>query len=289
MLLANDASGCLLSLPTRWNVSYAHSLTLIQQSFAARRAERIEHDDDDDDDDDDAACSPATYAALSPTVFGHPAFRVHADDAVLDIGAGDGILGAAAVLQHGARSAFGIELSARRVKDGCASLERLADAWRRQPQVSVPEPLTIELRAGDALAAGYGKMSPTRAVLYATCFPEHVSIALQHRLAAELPVGARVLAPGVRGWDLRLDALRAGRRQRLVNEGVATHAGRNHECCVRYYQALAGPGSSRGRTDRGAEPSGACEQTCLGDDMRDWIWAVEEVRDCADGDADVPL
>ncbi len=286
-MFSSDATGCRLVLPSTWNVS-SSSPRLIADSFGAsrKRSELPLHERQlldgqfDAFSGDEHVCAPSTYAALpAASIFRHVSFGITAADHVLDIGAGDGLLGATAVLQFGAASATGIELSASRVADGCAALARLSGSIRAAPPS--PEPLTaperfIELRVGDARTASFGAEAPSRVVMYATCFPRDLSVALQVRLASELEVGARVLAAGARGWQAKLHAVHrgGGRAQQLINEEVALQTDR--ACCVHVYQSSHADGGSQ-----------ACQQSdrpCLGDDMREWMWSVVEVDPMSHGD-----
>jgi len=289
-----DATGCVLTVTSSVSTATAH--LLLEQSWhpSRKRSEMPLHERlllDSQHDvlaGEDLPCSPSTYAALpADSIFSSPLFSLtRGVDRVLDIGAGDGLIGATAVLRYGAASAFGVELSEARVADGCAAMERLASALAALPREPPPTDSSsvIELRVGDARTASYGSLVPTRALMYATCYPRSLAVSLQQRLATELPIGARVLAAGVRGWETSLDAVHrgSGRRQLLVNEEVARRPER--ACCVAFYQADA---SEQAREQQAREAASAheapatCEQPegerpCLGDDMTEWLWKVVE-------------
>ena len=218
--ISSDGGSCSLVLPP-WHLAPSLASQLILEAFGPSRrssdlprAERMVLDAQHDalSSEEELPCAPSTYGTLPTDMFSDPAFwdpALTADAQVLDIGAGDGQLIATAVLVHGAFSAVGIEMAGARVADGCAALERLATAlsglraasaphWPlsaaaiEQPQQSSNPPRTIELRVGDARTAPFGRAT-SHVLLYATCFPLALAQALQRRLAAELPVGARVL------------------------------------------------------------------------------------------------
>lgn len=275
--------GCRLALPP-WRLAPQLATHLLEEAYsgAHRRTAELPADErlalDGQDQDQifptrsaaDIPCRPSTYGELpADEIFRHPSFALSSADHVLDLGAGDGKLVTTAVLLHGAASGLGIELAASRVADGCAALGRLVLAlkvaeqspgWRlaaagRSFDAWGGAAPTIELRVGDARTADFGRAT-TRALMYATCFPLELATALQHRLAAELPAGARVLAAGARGWHARLGATHheAGRPRWLVNEERLLAS--NH----------SGADADDPRWD---------ERPCLGD-VADMVWAVVE-------------
>tara|TARA_B100000795_G_scaffold252947_1_gene222837 strand:+ start:75 stop:740 length:666 start_codon:yes stop_codon:yes gene_type:complete len=215
--ITSDGGSCSLMLPP-WHLAPSLASRLIDEAFGPSRraselplAERMVLDAQHVIEEE-LPCAPSTYGTLPTDMFSDPAFwdPAHTADAhVLDIGAGDGQLITTAVLVHGASSAVGIEMAGARVADGCAALERLATAlsglhaesaphWplsataTEVPQQSSNPPRTIELRVGDARTEPFGRAT-SHVLLYATCFPLALAQALQRRLAAELPVGARGL------------------------------------------------------------------------------------------------
>ena len=281
-MLTTYDGGCRLALPPWRLPSAAH---LLEKAYGAHRRatelpaeERLALDGQIQDafavQEADVPCRPSTYGELpADDIYRHPAFALSSSDHVLDLGAGDGKLVTTAVLLHGAASGLGIELAASRVADGCAALERLAAALQRAEQSprwqlgaagrsfdawrgSAP---TVELRVGDARTADFGRAT-TRALLYATCFPLDLAAALQHRLAAELPAGARVLAAGARGWPARLDATHHedGRPRWLLNQERVMRASNR-----------SGADADEPRWD---------ERPCLGD-VADMVWTVVEVEE----------
>jgi hypothetical protein len=222
--ISSDGGTCSLVLPP-WHLAPSLASRLIDEAFGPSRrssdlplAERIVLDAQHDalSSEEELPCAPSTYGTLPTEMFSDPAFwdpALAADAHVLDIGAGDGQLIATAVLVHGASSAVGLEMAGARVADGCAALERLATAlsglraaavattapqWPlsaaaiARPQQSSNPPRTVELRVADARTAPFGRAT-SHVLLYATCFPLALAQVLQRRLAAELPVGARVL------------------------------------------------------------------------------------------------
>ena len=228
------SGGCRLTVPP-WR--FGDEAVLIAQAFKAGRRkqelpflERLALDSQQNPLVGDNVCSPSTYGRLPDDIFDNDSFGLSSHDHVLDLGAGDGRLGAVAVLVHSAASFLGIELASSRVEDGCAALERLASALQgrlpfepQQPAVSSMPTITstIELRVGDALTASFGDAT-THVVTYATCFPVWLSIALQQRLAADLSPSTRVLAVGAHGWQPLVEATHhSGRQQVLVNELTA--------------------------------------------------------------------
>ena len=62
------------------------------------------------------------------TIFEHPAFAFQPTDKLIDLGAGVGKPTALAVLEYGAASGIGVELSPTRFHAGCEALGRLAAA-----------------------------------------------------------------------------------------------------------------------------------------------------------------
>ena len=75
----------------------------------------------------------------------------------------------------------------------------------------------MELRAGDMRTERVD--GATRVLLFATCLPRSLTVGLQRRLAAALPLGARVFAVSARGWRPRLSAEgAAGGRRWLARE-----------------------------------------------------------------------
>jgi len=285
-MLTTFDGGCRLALPP-WRIASHLASHLLEEAWDAHRRaaelpaeERLALDGHQDPFGGthpaaDAPCRPSTYGELPVDVVGHPSFALSSSDKggspdhVLDLGAGDGKLVTTAVLLHGAASGLGIELAASRVADGCAALERLVAALKVAEQSprwqlaaagrsfdawggAAP---TVELRVGDARTADFGRAT-TRVLMYATCFPLDLATALQHRLAAELPAGARVLAAGARGWHARLDATHheAGRSRWLVNEE----------------RVLA---SNRSGAD--ADDPRSDERPCLSD-VADMVWTVVE-------------
>eukprot|EP00320_Phaeocystis_rex_P003751 CAMPEP_0119065892 /NCGR_PEP_ID=MMETSP1178-20130426/8598_1 /TAXON_ID=33656 /ORGANISM="unid sp, Strain CCMP2000" /LENGTH=273 /DNA_ID=CAMNT_0007047451 /DNA_START=81 /DNA_END=899 /DNA_ORIENTATION=+ len=229
--ISSDGGACWLELPP-WHLTPPLASQLIDEAFGLPRrssdlplAERMVLNAQHDalSAQEEPPCAPSTYGTLPADIFSDPAFwdpALAADAHVLDIGAGDGHLIATAVLVHGASSAYGIEMSGARVADGCAALERLAAALGGLRAQSAPHwplsaaatehvreapPRKIELRVGDARTEPFGRAT-SHVMIYATCFPRGLAQLLQRRLAAELPVGARVLAAGADGWDARLAA-----------------------------------------------------------------------------------
>ena len=221
--ISSDGGACWLELPP-WHLAPSQASRLIDEAFGPSRrsselplAERMALDaqlraNDVLYSDEELPCAPSTYGTLPTEMFSDPAFwdpALTANAHVLDIGAGDGQLITTAVLVHGASSAVGIEMAGARVADGCAAFERLATAlsglraesaphWPLSaaaielPQQSSNPPRRIELRVGDARTEPFGRTT-SHVLLYATCFPLALAQVLQRRLAAELPVGARVL------------------------------------------------------------------------------------------------
>lgn len=172
-------------------------------------------------------CPASTYLEMpTESIFESAAFALAADDGVVDLGAGIGKTGARAVLLHGARRGFGIELSVTRFQAGCSALRRLGRLLDYQAETrscsgddcddaplnatltlahtlhmfraALVHTAEIGLRHGDAATADI--RGATRVLMFATCFPAGFMARLQSKLVRELPVGARVFAAGAKEW-----------------------------------------------------------------------------------------
>lgn len=142
------------------------------------------------------------------TIFEHPAFAFQPTDKLIDLGAGVGKPTALAVLEYGAASGIGVELSPTRFHAGCEALGRLAAAVTVAEDVADDELVTIELQLGDVLAASLA--GTARVLIFATCFPGGLQDQLKQKLATELNAGAKVFAAGTTTWDANISAVGPG-------------------------------------------------------------------------------
>jgi hypothetical protein len=199
--ITGTEGSCMLQLPA-WRLDPSAAAALIDEAFTASRraadlplAERMALDAQLDGliATAELPCRPSTSGTLPDEIFTDPALGLGGDDHLLDIGAGDGRLGATAVLVHGVASASGIEMAAARVADGCRALQRLATKLNAAAEVApfsttsagrwAAATQTLELRVGDARTAPFGAAT-TRVLTYATCFPRSLA---QARAARKKP------------------------------------------------------------------------------------------------------
>jgi hypothetical protein len=285
-------NGCSLELPPR-RLDPSVATRLIEDAFRPSRrasklplAERLALDAQRDlFSSEESPCAPSTYGTLPNDVFTDPALAINGSSHVLDLGAGDGRLLTTAVLLHGTSSGVGVEMAATRVADGCTALQRLAAALSGMQAFAAPEwPLsaageasrpsapvrTVELRVGDALVEPI-RPSTSHVLMYATCFPLSLAQALQQRLAAELPGGARVLAAGARGWlpKMRASHVEEGPRWLRNDELSGQHGGGQHGLTVE-----DGFVATPSDVHVAHALEGDFERPCLGD-VGAMVWRVE--------------
>lgn len=159
-------------------------------------------------------CEPSTYGEMNAIrAFEADVFGVSEGDVLVDLGCGVGKTVVGGVLFFNASLGVGVELSPTRFRRACAALEHLGDALREgthcgsRCRARVARPGRIEIVNANMLDANLSQAD--KAIFFSTCYPEDVQQQMQRKLLRELQVGARVYAPGHKGWT---PSLRLGHR-----------------------------------------------------------------------------